>query len=117
MTKSELRASKDSQGFYEVTCHGRIVLDGYFASANEAKDAALANYLDQKAADEDRAAEAALDAQHEADEAKADDKQAHDAKVAAWLRSRPEVGTLNRTENKYYRYDESNNYQAVAEFS
>jgi hypothetical protein len=43
MKKSELRASKDSQGFYEVRQgqYGSIVWDGFATSANEAKDNAI----------------------------------------------------------------------------
>lgn len=43
MKKSELRASKDSQGYYEVRHCGRIVWDGYADNANQAKDYAVEN--------------------------------------------------------------------------
>ena len=41
MTKSELKASKDSQGFYEVTYYGEIIWDGFAANAAEAKKLAI----------------------------------------------------------------------------
>lgn len=48
MKKSELRASKDSQGFYEVTQYGRIVWEGYAESAAEAKSLAIENYENEQ---------------------------------------------------------------------
>ena len=41
MKKSELKTHKDSQGFYEVTYHGRIVWEGFAANAAEAKGYAM----------------------------------------------------------------------------
>lgn len=41
MEKNELRASRDSQGFYEVTLHGVIVWDGFADSSKEAKENAI----------------------------------------------------------------------------
>ena len=41
MKKSELRASKDSQGFYEVSKGCKIVWEGFAVNANEAKDLAI----------------------------------------------------------------------------
>ena len=41
MTKSELKAHKDSQGFYEVTYYGEIIWDGFAANAAEAKKLAI----------------------------------------------------------------------------
>lgn len=41
MEKKELRASKDTQGFYEVTFHGVIVWEGFADSAKEAKENAI----------------------------------------------------------------------------
>jgi len=51
MNKSELKASKDSQGFYEVTEHGRIVWEGYAESAKEAKELAIENHEDKRGGD------------------------------------------------------------------
>ena len=39
--KSELKASKDSQGYYEVRHFGRIIWDGCADSASEAKNLAI----------------------------------------------------------------------------
>lgn len=44
MKKSDLKASKDSQGFYEVREYGRIVWEGFAESAKEAKELAIENY-------------------------------------------------------------------------
>ena len=41
MKKSELKASKDSQGFYEVCQFGKLAWDGFAVSASEAKDLAI----------------------------------------------------------------------------
>ena len=41
MKKSELKTHKDSQGFYEVTYHGRTVWEGFAANASEAKSLAI----------------------------------------------------------------------------
>jgi hypothetical protein len=51
MNKSDLRASKDSQGFYEVKEHGRIIWEGFAKSAKEAKELAIANYEDSHSFD------------------------------------------------------------------
>lgn len=48
MKKSELKASKDSQGFYEVTQYGKIVWEGYADSAAEAKSLAIENYENEQ---------------------------------------------------------------------
>lgn len=47
MKKSELRASKDSQGYYEVRYQGRIVWDGYAESASQAKEYVIENADEQ----------------------------------------------------------------------
>ena len=41
----------------------------------------------------------------------------HEREVAAWLRSRPEVGVLTGKTNKYYVYPAGDRYSEVAEFS
>ena len=50
---------------------------------------------------------------------KADQKckaeKAHQTKVAAWLQSNPEIGSLNN--GKYYTYPVGGDYQEVAELS
>lgn len=43
MEKKDLKASKDSQGFYIVEEFGRVVWDGFAANANEAKSLAMEN--------------------------------------------------------------------------
>ena len=44
MNMKDLKATKDSQGFYEVWEFGRIVWDGYAESAREAKKLAIEEY-------------------------------------------------------------------------
>jgi len=44
MNKKDLKAIKDSQGYYEVVEFGRIVWDGYADSAKEAKESAIDFY-------------------------------------------------------------------------
>ena len=41
MRKGDLKASKDSQGFYTVTEHGHAVWEGFADSAAEAKEHAV----------------------------------------------------------------------------
>jgi len=44
-------------------------------------------------------------------------KKEHAAKVAAWLKSRPEVGALTGVSPQYYRYTESGRLVQVQELS
>ena len=53
MNKKDLKATKDSQGYYEVTEFGCIVWDGYADSAKEAKESAIDLYNDRHYNDED----------------------------------------------------------------
>ena len=53
MEKKDLKATKDSQGYYEVTEGGRIVWDGFALSANNAKNQAIEFYNDNAFRNED----------------------------------------------------------------